>query len=355
MASSSTVRLAIIGTGGMGAAHLRAYQASEKARVIAACDVDPESLARVAEQFNIPATYRDYRELLEREDLDAVDIVTPNNSHAEVSLAAIRRGLHVLCEKPLAMNRHEAREMVSAARRAGVIAAVNFTYRNVPAARYIREIIQSGEIGEPLHLIITYSQGWLVDPASPRVWRLTKEMSGTGVLGDLGSHLIDLARWWIGDISAVLGHLKTFVTERPLPGTGRLAPVDVDDAASFLAEFTNGATGVFFCTRYAFARANTQRAEIYGTRGGLVYDNERPNEIQFAIGSFMASARQYCTLPVPASIQASKTTTMQQFVDDIVRGTCTTATFEDGLASQEVIDAVVESAQTGGWVRLPLA
>lgn len=355
MSTKATVRLGMIGTGGMGIdGHLAAYRQNPRVEVVAACDVNPENLARAARLFSIPATYADYREMLEREILDAVDVVTPNDSHAEISLDALAHRVHVLCEKPLALNRQQAREMLAVARKTGLTAAVNFSYRNVPAARFIREIIQSGEIGEVYHVIATYNQGWLVNPNSPRVWRLNKAMSGTGVLGDLGSHLIDLVRWWVGEFRAVLGHLKTFIAERPLPdGSGR-APVDVDDAASFILELENGATGVLFCTRFAYARANTQRAEIYGTKGGLVYDNERPNEIQFAAGDFMSQHRQYCTMPVPGQIVASRTSTMHLFVEDVLNGTSTTPTFEDGVACQEVLDAVEESARIGGWVRVPL-
>ncbi len=355
MSTKAVVRLGMIGTGGMGTdGHLAAYRQSPHVEIVAACDVNPENLARAAQRFSIPATYTDYREMLVREALDAVDVVTPNDSHAQISLDALGRHINVLCEKPLALNRQQAREMLAVARKSGLVTAVNFSYRNVPAARFIREIIRSGEIGEVYHVIATYNQGWAVDPNSPRVWRLNKAVSGTGVLGDLGSHLIDLVRWWVGEFRSVLGHLKTFITERPLPdGSGR-APVDVDDAASFMMELENGATGVLFCTRFAYARANTQRAEIYGTKGGLVYDNERPNEIQFAAGDFMRKHRQYCTMPVPGSIIASRTTTMQLFVDDILNGTTTTPTFEDGAACQEVLDAVEESARVGGWVRVPL-
>lgn len=354
-ARESAVKIGMIGTGGMGTnGHLAAYQQSAYARVVAAADINPANLAQAAERFAIPATYSTYQEMLEREALDAVDVSTPNNLHYEASLAAIERGLHVICEKPMAMNREEARRMVTAAREAGVKTAVNFTYRNVPAARFIREIIASGEIGEIFHLIASYNQGWLVDPAFPRTWRLEKAVAGTGVLGDLGSHLIDLARYWVGEFSAVFGHATTFVHQRPLPGADQPAPVDVDDAISFLAEFAGGATGNFFTTRNAFARANTQRAEIYGTKGGLVYDNERPNEIQFSAGSLMASQRHYCTLPVPRVIQETRSSTMQLFAQDIAQGTQTTPTFEDGAVCQEIIDAIELSTREGCWARLPL-
>src|SRR5579883_1986358 len=199
------------------AGHLTAYTKSPRAVVVAACDVDAENLAKAAERFSIPATYTNYREMLEREVLDAVDVVTPNNSHVAISLDALAHRIHVLCEKPLGLDRHETRELLTVSQRSGLLTAVNFSYRNVPAARFIKEIIQSGEIGEIYHLVATYNQGWLVDSASPRVWRLNREMAGTGVLGDLGSHLIDLARWWVGEFRAVLGHLTTFVHERPLP------------------------------------------------------------------------------------------------------------------------------------------
>jgi predicted dehydrogenase len=344
----------MVGTGGMGTAgHLHVFGQSSVARVVALCDVNPRNLAAAADRFGVEATYTDYRELLEREELDAVDIVTPNNVHAEISIAAIRKGINVLCEKPLALNRHEAREMLSMARQANVKTAVNFSYRNVAASRFIKEIIASGEIGDVYHLVATYNQGWLVNPESPHVWRVVKGLSGTGVLGDLGSHLIDLARFWIGDFVSVAGHLKTFVHERPrADGSGR-GVVDVDDSASFLAEFANGATGSFFCTRFAFARANTQRAEIYGSKAGIVYDNEKPNEIQFSAGSLMASQRHYASMPVPRSHQEPRST-MQLFAEDIRRGTTSTPTFEDGAAAQEVLDAVEISATNRGWERIPV-
>lgn len=349
------VRLAMIGTGGWGTnGHLAAYKKSAYAQLVAAADINPQNLAAAASKYAIPSTYADYRDLLEREKLDVVDISTPNNTHFQVSLDAIAHGVNIICEKPLGMSRHETRQMAAAAREAGVKTAVNFTYRNVPAARFVKEIIDSGEIGEVFHVIATYNQGWLVNPNAPRVWRLDKKVTGTGVLGDLGSHLIDLARFWVGDFAAVSGQLKTFVRERPLPGSGEMVPVDVDDAASFMVEFANGGTGTFFTTRNAFARANTQRAEVYGSKGGLVYDNERPNEIQFSTGSFMASQRQYCTMPVPRRIVDTSSSTMQTFVEDIALGTTTSATFDDGAACQEVLDAIELSATRGSWVRLPL-
>jgi predicted dehydrogenase len=353
--SGTIVRIGMIGTGGMGVAgHLTAFQQSPYARVVAACDVNPQNVAQAAERFQIPATYTDYLDLLERERLDLVDVATPNNSHAEISLEAISRGVNVLCEKPLGMSRHQTRQMVSAARDMKVKTAVNFSYRNVPAARFIREIIQSGEIGEIHHVIATYTQGWLVDPRTPHAWRLQKSLTGTGVLGDLGSHIIDLARFWTLEFSRVNCHLKTFVAERPLPSGNGSAPVDVDDAASLQVEFANGGTGVIFATRFAFARANSQRAEIYGSKGGLVYDNERPHEIQFAIGGFQARQRQYSTMPVPRPIISGSQSTMQTFVEDLVKHTDTTATFEDGSICQEILDAAEISAETGRWVSVPV-
>jgi predicted dehydrogenase len=352
--SGRPVRIALIGTGGMGtAAHLAAFHESPYSAVAALCDVNQANLTSAASQYGVTATYADYRELLASEELDAVDVSTPNDVHAEISLAALARGCHVLCEKPLAMDRHEARAMAVAARDSGKKTAVNFTYRHVPAAAFIREIIQSGEIGDIYHVLATYNQGHLVDPAAPMAWRMVQKLSGTGVLGDLGSHLVDLARFWTCEFAAVSGHLKTFTTERPLPGGGT-GKVDVDDASSFLAEFSNGATGSFFCTRDAFARSNTQRAEIYGTKGGVVYDNEKPNEIQFAIGDFMARQRQYLTMPVPRRLIDTRSTTMHHFVEDIARGTSRTPTFDDGARCQEVLDAVVESARSRSWRNVPL-
>jgi predicted dehydrogenase len=229
--------------------------------------------------------------------------------------------------------------------------AVNFTYRYVPAARFAREIIQNGDLGEIRHVITSYNQGRIVDPDVPHSWRLNKQIAGTGVLGDLGSHLIDLIRFWGTEFSAVNGHLKTFVHERPTLDGGT-APVDVDDAASITAEFAHGGTGVVFTSRFAFGRGNHNRAEIYGSKGALVYDNDHPTELGFCVGEFMGRHFQFNRIPVPRSILHAPTSTMQAFVEDLALDRRTTATFADGLAAQIVLDAVVESAESRQWVSI---
>ena len=234
--TQSEVRIGVIGTGGWAnTVHMRGYQAHPKARIVGVCDIILDRAKEAAEKFGAEFATDDYMALINRDDIDAIDVVTPNNVHVPIAMAAVKAGKHVMCEKPLAMNVAEAKELVDAAKAAGVKTGVNFTYRGHPAARYAREVICSGEIGRIFHVNAFYMQSWLVDPQRPLVWRLQKNLTGTGVLGDLASHVIDLAEWFTGSrITSVVGDMSTFQDERPLPDGSGTGKVDVDDA--FLLE-----------------------------------------------------------------------------------------------------------------------
>ncbi len=246
------------------------------------------------------STETDWRRLLSRDDIDLVDICTPGDTHAEIAIAALDAGKHVLCEKPLANTVAEAEAMADAAERAagrGVRAMVGFTYRRVPAIALARELVQSGRIGEIRHVRAQYLQDWLTDPAAPMSWRLEKERAGSGALGDIGAHVIDLTQYITGDrIGSVTGLLRTFVDKRPQParesgrplgadavnGTAQpVGTVTVDDAATFLARFGGGAVGVFEATRFATGRKNAIRIEINGSQGSLAFDFEDMNVLHF--------------------------------------------------------------------------
>ena len=276
------VRVAVIGAGGIAnLRHLPAYKQAEErgdAELVAVCDPVESAARAAAERFGVPEVFADYRALLDPAGagarIDAVSICTPNSYHEPITLAALAAGKHVLCEKPLALDLAGARRMCDAARAAGVVTAVNFRYRFIPAAGFVRDLIARGELGAIYHVYGNYLQGPLSDPTAPLAWRLVRAQSGSGALGDLASHLVDLYRFWVGELAAVQGHLRTFVTERPMVGGGT-GTVDVDDATSILLRFASGAEGVINASRCAIGHSNHQRVEVYGTKGAVVYQIER--------------------------------------------------------------------------------
>ena len=355
------VRVGVIGTGGIAQLrHLPAYKACEEAgtaEIVAVSDVVEASARHAAVAFGVPNVFSDYQDLL-RLPLDAVSICTPNVSHEPIALAALDAGMHVLCEKPLALDYAGARRMTERASAAGRKTAVNFRYRWIPAAGFVHDLIAGGELGEIFHVYADYFNGTMHDPVTPISWRQTRAESGSGALGDLASHLIDLLRWWIGEFAGVAGSLRTFTTERPLTTGGR-GPVDVDDAVTFRARFANGAEGVLNASRCAIGRNNHQRIEVYGTKGAVIYEIEKWDEggdrIQLCLGGAQGRYDGFATVRVPPSyLLGTPQRVMTDFIDAIRAGTEPSPDFADGMGCQEVIDAVVRSDELGGTVELPL-
>jgi len=369
------VQLGMIGVGGWGTAgHLQAYHESPHAEVVAVCDAVSERAADVAARWGIARYVADYRDLLAIPGIEAVDIATPNNTHYAIALDALAAGKHVMCEKPLAITIDDARTMARAARETGRHNAVNFVHRFVPSARYVKQLLDEGALGEIYHVNMTYAQGWLTDPSFPRVWRLHRAAAGSGTLGDIGIHAVDLVRWWLGDeVACVSGRLTTFRKERPLVSpsatmpsvrdpfrpaapAAEMAPVDVDDEATWLASFNRGAQCLFFTSRNATARANYQRAEIYGSDGAIVYENAVRNTVQASLGSAMWKRNAWATLNVPRELMLEDgKNSMHYFVQDIATGSCIAPTFHDGVRAQEVLTAVEQSAEQRRWVDVEYA
>lgn len=357
---SQPIRVGVIGAGGIARLrHLPAYQACSEAgtaEIVAVCDPLEENARRAAEEFHVPNVFADYHQVLALDGLDAVSICTPNSSHEPISLAALDRRVHVMCEKPLAMDYPGSRRMYETARRAERKTAVNFRYRWIPAAGFVRDLIGSGELGSIYHVYLNYFNGGLHDPTTPMRWRQQRSEAGSGALGDLASHLIDLARYWIGEIEDVTGNLRTFVTERPLVGGG-IGAVDVDDAASFFARFRNGAQGSFNSSRCAVGRGNYQRAEIYGTKGAIVYEIEKGDaggdHIQLYAESNPSAGYREVSVPEPY-LANNPLRPMIDFVAAIRDNQEPTPNFYDGMVCQEVLDAVEISAREHRPVRLPL-
>ncbi|MCF6379816.1 Gfo/Idh/MocA family oxidoreductase [Nocardioides KLBMP 9356] len=388
-AEHDTLSVGMAGYAFMGAAHSQAWRNAPrffdlplKVRMAAVAGRDEAKVKAAAEQLGWDSTETSWRALVDRDDVDLIDVCTPGDTHAEIAIAALEAGKHVLCEKPLANTVEEAEAMVAAAEKAranGVRSMVGFTYRRVPAIGLARQLVAEGRLGTIHHVRAQYLQDWIIDPQAPLSWRLDKSKAGSGALGDIGAHIVDLTQYITGDtIATVTGRLETFVKERPLPsehsglsgtagsGTG---PVTVDDAAAFLAQFRGGAMGVFEATRFANGRKNAIRIEINGSRGSLAFDFEDMNVLHFFDGddsSTTAGFRRILATEAdhpyvaawwpPGHLLGYEHGFTHQVVDlvtDIAKGADPAPSFADGLQVQRVLAAVEASSQSSSWQDIP--
>jgi len=390
-AGKPPLRVGMVGYAFMGAAHSqgwrtagRVFDLPRRPVLAAICGRDADAVRRAADKHGWESAETDWRALIERDDIDLVDICTPGDSHAEIAVAALAAGKHVLCEKPLANTVEEAQLMTRSAEDAfgrGQLAMVGFNYRRVPATALARRMVAEGRLGRLRHVRVTYLQDWLVDPEFPLTWRLRKELAGSGSLGDLGAHIVDLAQYLAGErLAGVSGLVETFVRERPLPsgatsglsaasaaGAGQ---VTVDDAALFTGRFTSGALASFEATRYATGRKNSLRIELNGERGSLAFDLERLNELAYhdgtEPGAHAGFRRILVTEPDHPYLEAwwppghglgYEHTFVHQardLVHAIAEGRRPEPSFADGLQIQRVLAAVEESAEKNS-VYTPIA
>ncbi|MBO4272963.1 Gfo/Idh/MocA family oxidoreductase [Microbispora triticiradicis] len=334
-----------------------------------------ERTAEAADTLGWAAVETDWKRLIERDDVQIVDICTPGDSHAEIAIAALAAGKHVICEKPLANTVAEAEAMTAAAKEAaarGVRSMVAFNYRRVPAIALARKFVADGRLGEIRHVRAQYLQDWIVDPEFPLVWRLQKDKAGSGALGDIGAHIIDTAQFILGrNLTGVTALTETFVKERPLAegssglvgqgGGAEKGEVTVDDAALFIGRFEGGALASFEATRFATGRKNALRIEINGSAGSLSFDFEAMNELWFydAAESDAGFRRVLVTEPDHPYVGAwwppghglgyehTFVHEVKDFLEAIAAGTDPTPSFEDGLQVQRVLAAVEESAAAG--------
>ncbi|RLP92315.1 MULTISPECIES: Gfo/Idh/MocA family protein [unclassified Micromonospora] len=392
------LRVGMVGYAFMGAAHSQAwrtvnrvYDLPARARMALICGRDTGNVAAAADRLGWDAYTTDWRDLISRDDIDVVDVCTPGDSHAEIALAALAAGKHVLCEKPLANTVAEARAMTAAAdtaRAAGVRSMCGFNYRRVPAVTMMRQLVADGRLGVIRHVRATYLQDWIVDPQFPLVWRLQKDRAGSGALGDIGAHIIDLTQFVTGQrITGVSAVTETFVKERPLPagsnglaasvdGSGSLdgnapatGPVTVDDAAVFVARLDGGALATYEASRFATGRKNALRVEINGSLGSVVFDLERLNELEFYDASRPSVEQGFSRILVtegehpymsawwpPGHIigyEHSFTHQMRDFIEAVATGADPAPSFADALQVQLVLDAVTRSAELGSsWTEV---
>jgi predicted dehydrogenase len=389
--TAPTLGVGMVGYAFMGAAHSHAWRTAPRffdlplqPALRALCGRDQARVTEAADLMGWESTETDWTRLVSRPDIDLVDICTPGHLHAEIAIAALEAGKHVLCEKTLANTVAEAQTMAAAAERAaaqGVRSMVGFTYRRVPAIVLARRLVEQGRIGQVRHVRAQYLQDWLADPEAPMTWRLHKDKAGSGALGDIGAHIVDLTQYITGDrLASVSGLLETFVRERPLAGSGSsglhrgddgdgsgrtTGEVTVDDTAAFLGRFDGGAVGVFEATRFATGRKNAIRIEVNGSKGSLAFDFEDMNVLQLFDAEEPAETAGFRRILVtepehpytgswwPAGhglgYEHGFTHQVVDLVTAIAQEQQPLPSFADGLQVQCVLAAVERSAELGSW------
>lgn len=380
------LNIGIIGYGFMGRTHSNAFRQVPKffdtdyePVLKAACARKEDKIKAFAENWGWESYETDWRKLIERDDIDLIDIAAPNNTHYEIAIAAAQAGKMVLCEKPLAMNVAEATEMTEAVEKAGVANMVWFNYRRVPAISLAKQLVDEQRIGRPFHYRATYLQDWTIAEDVPQggaaLWRLDAAVAGSGVTGDLLAHSIDTAIWLNGPITQVAAATETFVKERVHQETGQKQPVGIDDACMFLARFANGSMGTFESTRYARGRKNYNTFELNGADGSVYFDLEDPQILQYfeyrnpktgsKVDDHVTGWRRIhvtnfehpymdkwwvpgCTI----GYEHTFTNAFADFLDGLQSGTPTQPDFRSALETQKVCDAVLRSAKEGNWVEI---
>lgn len=387
---TKVMNVAMIGGGFMGKAHAMAYAsmpmffwpapAIPHRKVVV--DVTDAMAETARDRYGFDEASSDWRTVVARPDIDVVDICTPNNAHAEIAIAAAEAGKHIICEKPLARTVDEARAMAAAVKKAGVIHMVAFNYRRTPAVALAKKYIDEGRIGKILNFRGTYLQDWSADADGPLSWRFQKKIAGSGTVGDIATHVVDLAHYLVGPIDTVNAITSTYNKTRPLQqgGVDKLGAsvkasgdvergdVDVDDEVISMLKFENGAIGSLEATRNAYGRNNFITLEIHGTKGSIHFNYERRDELQVMFADDPADSRGFRTVytgpahpygnglwPIPGlGIGYSETKIVEcfDFFSAIKSGKQPSPNFEDGLLTELVADALLRSGQTGAWERV---
>jgi predicted dehydrogenase len=385
-----TLRIGLIGSGFTGRAHSNAWRQAPhyfplKARLElhTLCARNRVHVETARSQLGWQYSSTDWREVVESPLIDVVDICTLNDSHVEIAIAAARAGKHVLCEKPLALTAADSEKMLAAARKSRVKHMVMFNYRRVPAVAFARQMIESGQLGAVRHFRATYLQDWLCDPKFPMSWRTRKESAGSGAHGDLNSHLVDMARYLVGEITETVGLQETFIKERPrdaqaatlaAPSARNIEKVTVDDAAIFLARFGTGknvAPGAYASiesTRIAPGRKNFNRWEINASEGSIAFNLERLNELDYCDRRDAADKPGFKTILCTQSTHPYMNAwwrpghaigyehtfihAISDFVNAVASGSDMQPDFLDGARCAAVIEAAVSSGKTGKWVKV---
>nr|WP_144923640.1 Gfo/Idh/MocA family oxidoreductase [Paenibacillus bovis] len=343
----------IIGLGGMANAHRRMINELEQLNIIALCDVNKDLLGKVANDENVDKDkqYTDMEALIADSSVDAVISIVPNHLHAKVLELCIKHQKPIMAEKPFTLNFDEAEYLAKLYEKQPILCMVGFSYRYIPSFRYAKELIKENTIGQVRHIAVRYLQSFGAPIYEvPYVWRFNKSVTGTGVLGDLGAHMIDSARYLIGEFRSVASLMETFVHERKDPITGEMKKVDVDDYASFQAILENGVIGNFISTRNAVGSGNQHEVTIYGDLGTIHVNCERPTEIDICIKEETDQALIFRTKAVSEKYQRQQ---LEDFVALLTNNSSSDIpTFFDGYQNQKVLEYIIQSSQTGKTVTI---
>lgn len=345
-----TVRIGIIGTGGISHKHIKELLACKDAKIVALCDIDEERLKAAAQETGVAPEkcYTDYRDLIADEEVDAVEVCTPNYVHAEMAIASLAAGKPVNLEKPVALNYEQALKIVEAEKNSNTFGMTCFSYRFMPAVRYAKHLVDAGAIGNIIGLNVAYLKSSAFFEGRALEWRFEKEKAGSGVVGDLGVHLVDLAQLLSGNIVELCSMYKTVVKERPTLDRKSTGTVTTEDACSFVARFACGAEGSFHVTRCAIGHVNTIRYDVYGDRGSVSFDLNDPTVLKICRGEGDPRNYKTETVQVPEEFYLSQE---EAFVRAVLgKREALYPTLLDGAQGQRVVDAIIESGETGKWV-----
>lgn len=381
MSEHKPVNIGMIGYGFMGRAHSNAYckvgnffKTKHRPVLRAACGRNEEAVQAFADNWGYESTETDWRALIAREDIDAIDICVPNNLHKEIAIAAAEAGKMILCEKPLSMDVAEGEAMCEAVEKAGVTNMVWYNYRRVPAVTLAKNLIDEGRLGRIFHYRANFLQDWTIAEDVPQggaaLWRLDAAAAGSGVTGDLLAHCIDTALWLNGSIHDVTAMTETFVKERMHNLTGKVEPVGIDDACAFLCHFENGSLGLFESTRYARGHKALYTFEVNGEKGSLRWDLHDLHRLEFFDHADEGAVRGWRNVHVTdhggdhpymdhwwvpglqIGYEHSFVHQVADFLGGLDRGENAGPTFRDALETQKVCDAVLESAKTKSWCNI---
>ena len=376
MSTRRTLVVGLVGYKFMGKVHSNAWRQISRSfdlpaevRMKTICGRDAAALKKAAAKFGWERTEIDWRRMIDDPKIDIVDICTPNDSHCEIAVAAAQAGKAILCEKPLARNVAEAERMLRAVKKARVVNMICHNYRRIPAIALAKQMIERGELGDIFHFRARYAQDWLVDPTFPLAWRLQSDKAGSGALGDIFSHIVDLARYLVDEFKEVCATMETFVKQRPLPSsTRKRGRVTVDDAVTMIGRFRGGALASLEATRFAPGRKNSITLEINGSAGSVAFDLEEMNRLKFfstrdprdrqGLRDILVTESTHPYIDKwwpPGHIIGYEHTfihTIADFAKAVVASKSVHPTFENGLRTQCVLDAVGRSAKTETWVRI---
>ncbi len=383
--SKKTLSVGLIGYQFMGKAHSNAYRQVGRffdlpvqVRMKTICGRTEDAVKAAAENLGWEGYETDWRRVVADPEIDIIDVSTPGDSHCEIVCTAAEAGKAVWCEKPIGNTLAEAEAMLAAVKKAGVPHAVFHNYRKAPAVALAKQMLSNGDLGTIYHMRATYLQDWIADPSFPLVWRLQKERAGSGAHGDINSHIIDLGRHLVGEFSDVCGHLHTFIKKRPLVGatndklgasaSTEMGDVTVDDASMFLAKFENGAIGTFEASRFAVGRKNYNRFEVNGSKGSLVFNLERMNELEFYDNTDPVGTQGFRLIQATESVHpyagqywpvghiiGYEHTFINLVADALLamhEGRPISPDLECGYRNQRVLDAVERSSASRAWVKL---